>query len=178
MENTALDSKEIYCLWVRTGQEEKYIEEMHSLIDSGEVPLNGKFYFLKKQMKLKNGKEYTVPIFPGYVFWETEDSSKKRLLREGSGFIQILPKDTGGTPLCKSDLEIITSILKYGTTISVVHVQFDVNDKIQLLDGPFKDMSGKVVAVNRRNKRVNLEVEFLNGMRLIGLTYEEVKKMM
>ena len=51
-----------------------------------------------------------------------------------------------------------------------------MNDKIQLLDGPFNEIEAKVVAVNRRNKRVNIQVEFMNGIRLIGLTYEEAKK--
>ena len=75
-----------------------------------------------------------------------------------------------------NDVEIVRSIVKYGTVIPVVHVAFDVNDRIQLLDGPCKDMSAKVIAVNRRNKRVNIDVEFMNGTRVLGLTYEEVRK--
>ena len=98
------------------------------------------------------------------------------LLCEGAGFIRILPQNNDVHPLSENDLEIIQAILKFGTIIPIVHATFDVNDKIQLLDGPFNEIEAKVVAVNRRNKRVNIQVEFMNGIRLIGLTYEEAKK--
>ena len=51
-----------------------------------------------------------------------------------------------------------------------------MNDRIQLLDGPCRNLSAKVIAVNKRNKRVNIDVEFMNGSRVLGLTYEEVRK--
>jgi len=167
-----------YCIWIKTGEEEEYIKEMQPLLDSDNNSLSGKFYFLRKQMRLKKGKEYMEPVFPGYVFLETEETLPYNLflLRKGKGFINFLPHNAQPQPLSTSDVEIVRSILKYGTVIPIVHVAFDVNDRIQLLDGPYKDMSAKVVAVNRRNKRVNIDVEFMNGVRVLGLTYEEVRK--
>lgn len=70
----------------------------------------------------------------------------------------------------------MSSILQYGSTVGIVPVSFDKGDKIVILDGPFKDYSGQVVAVNRRNKRINIQLDFMNGMRIIGLTYQEVNK--
>ena len=70
----------------------------------------------------------------------------------------------------------MSSILQYGSTVGIVPVSFDKGDKIVILDGPFKDCSGQVVAVNRRNKRINIQLDFMNGMRIIGLTYQEVSK--
>ena len=58
----------------------------------------------------------------------------------------------------------------------VLHVSFDVNDRIRILDGPFIGQEALITAVNRRNKRINFEVELMNGSRLIGLTYEVVGK--
>ena len=66
--------------------------------------------------------------------------------------------------------------MKFGTTVDIVPVTFDENDRIVILDGPFKDFSGKVIAVNKRNKRLNIQLDFMNGMRVVGLTYEEVTK--
>ena len=54
---------------------------------------------------------------------------------------------------------------------------FYENDSIVILDGPFKDFPGKIIAVNRRNKRVNIQLDFMNGMRVLGLTYKEIKKL-
>lgn len=60
--------------------------------------------------------------------------------------------------------------------MGIVPVAFDKNDRIVIVDGLLKDMSGKVVAVNKRNKRVNIELEFMGGAKIVGLSYEVVKK--
>ena len=169
----------IYCISVRTGIEESYISTVQSVLDSPDSPFSGKLYFLKKRMRLKTGKEYFEPFFPGYVFLQTEelDDAKLRILAKYSGFLRYLPSTTDIQPLSKLDLEIVTSMLKFGTTIEIVPVMFDENDRIIILDGPFKNLPGKIIAVNRRNKRVNIQLDFMNGMRVIGLTYEEIKKL-
>ena len=66
------------------------------------------------------------------------------------------------------------SVLRYGSTIDILHVEFNKDDKIVITDGPFKNFTGKVVAVNRRNKRVNIQFDFMNGLKVVGLSYEVV----
>ena len=169
----------IYCISVRTGQEESYIKAVQSVLDAPEALFHGTLHFLKKRMRLKTGKEYMEPFFPGYVFLQTDetDGAKLRTLAKFKGFMRFLPSSTEINPLVKSDLDIITTMLKFGTTMEIVPVMFDENDRIVILDGPFKNIPGKIIAVNRRNKRVNIQLDFMNGMRVIGLTYEEVRKL-
>ena len=169
----------IYCISVRTGLEGKYINAVQSVLDDPEFAFHGTIHFLRKRMRLKTGKEYFEPIFPGYLFLETDekDPSKLRTLSKYQGFLRFLPSSTDIKPLVAKDLDIVTSLLKFGTTVEIVPVTFDENDRIVILDGPFKDFPGNIIAVNRRNKRVNIQLDFMNGMRVIGLTYEEVAKM-
>lgn len=166
-----------YCISVRTGMEENFKESVKDLL-SPNGPLEGKIHFLKKQMRLKNGKEYYDPFFPGYVFLETEekDPIKLRSLSKGKHFLRFLPSNQEINPLSNSDLNIVASILKFGSTIDLVPVTFDSGDRIQIVDGPFKDFTGKVVAVNRRNKRVNIEIDFMGCLRQVSLSYELVEK--
>ena len=173
-----MEEKKIYCIWVRTGQEDNYVKEMQPLLDSDEIELTGRLHVLKKQMRLKNGKEYMELFFPGYVFLETDEKEIIKLLplTKGKGFVKILPQTASAQPLCTSDREIIKSLLKFGSTIGIVHVDFNEDDRIVILDGPFKDFAGKIVAVSRRNKRVNVQFDFMNGLKIVGLTYEVVKK--
>ena len=109
-----------YCISVRTGMEEKYNESMHSLLEA-DGKLKGSFYFLKKQMRLKTGKEYFDPFFPGYVFFKTEenDLSKLRILEKGKGFQHFLPSNQNITPLVMNDLKIVKSILSFGSTVGI-----------------------------------------------------------
>ena len=61
-----------YCIWVRTGFENKFIEKVQAVFDSFPEEENGRLYCVGKQMRLKSGKEYIDPLLPGYVFWKTD----------------------------------------------------------------------------------------------------------
>ena len=127
-------------------------------------------------MRLKSGKEYIDPLLPGYVFWETNNLSRAQSVRDEDGFIDFLPHGNGMKPLSEKDTDLVTSFLKYGSVIPVVNVQFDVNDKIVIVDGLFKGMEGFIKDVNRSNKRINFEVTLMDGKRILSLSYQEIQK--
>lgn len=165
-----------YCIWVRTGLENKFIEKVQSLFDSVPDEQNGKLYCIGKQIRLRNGKEYIDPLIPGYIFWETDNISRIQDIKDEEGFIDFLPNDNGIKPLSARDTELVTSFLKYGSVIPVVNVQFDVNDRIVIVDGLFKGMEGRITDVNRSNKRINFEVMLMDGKRILSLSYQEIQK--
>ena len=167
-----------YCISCLTGFEEKYREKVQKKLDEPCAVVKGKVHFLKKQMRLKNGKEYYEAFFAGYVFLETEETKSAALLEVASEkeFLRFLPANNEILPLCDKDKNIILSILQYGSVVGIVPVTFDENDKIVICDGVFKGLSGHVVAVNRRNKRVNVVLDFMNNAKVVGLTYEEIRK--
>lgn len=167
----------LYCISVLTGYEEKYIESVNNyLTPKGE--LDGSLHFLKKQMRLKTGKEYEDSFFPGYVFLETNESNSAKIhsLSNGKYFLRFLPSTQNITPLSIKDIEIIKTILHFGNPVKILQVTFDKGDHIIIKDGPFKDFNGKVKSVNRRNKRINIEIDFLGSIREISLSYEVVEK--
>lgn len=51
--------------------------------------------------------------------------------------------------------------------MGIVSVAFDKDNRIVIVDGLLKDMSGKVVVVNKRNKRVNIELEFMGNAKIV-----------
>lgn len=165
-----------YCIWVRTGFENKIIEKIQAFFDSVPEEQNGKLHFIGKQMRLRNGKEYIDPLIPGYIFWETENISRAQYIKKQEGFIDFLPKDKVIKPLSFKDTEIVKSFLRYGNVIPIVNVQFDVNDRIVIVDGLFKGMEGFISDVNRSNKRVNFEVTLMDGKRIISLSYQKIQK--
>lgn len=157
--------------------EEKYKESVQDRLKP-EGMLQGTIHFLRKKMRLKTGKEYYDPFFPGYVFFETTETNLFciKSLSEGKGFLRFLPSNQEIRPLANTDLNIVSSILHFGSTVGIQNVTFDKGDRIVIVDGPFKDFSGKVVAVNRRNKRVNIELDFMGSSRIVGLSYEIIKR--
>ena len=165
-----------YCIWVRTGLENKFIEKVQSLFDSVPDEQNGKLYCIGKQIRLRRGKEFIDPLLPGYIFWETDNISRIQDIKDEEGFIDFLPNDNGIKPLSAKDTDLVTSFLKYGSVIPVVNVQFDVNDRIVIVDGLFKGMEGFITDVNRSNKRINFEVTLMDGKRILSLSYQEIQK--
>ncbi len=169
----------LYCISVKTGMEEKFKESVLPVISGNECAFQGFVHILRKRMRLKKGKEYLEPFFPGYVFLETEENEASKLfgLCAGKGFLRFLPSNNSVSPLVKDDLRVVSSILRFGSTVGIVPVMFDAGDRVVITDGPFKDFSGNVVAVNRRNKRFNIQIDFMNGVRIVGLSYELVQKL-
>ena len=165
-----------YCIWVRTGFENKFVEKLQPLFDSVPDEHNGKLHCIGKQIRLRNGKEFIDPLLPGYIFWETDNISRIQDIKDEEGFIGFLPNDKEIKPLSARDTELVTSFLKYGSVIPIVNVQFDVNDRIVIIDGLFKGMEGFISDVNRSNKRINFEVTLMNGKRILSLSYQELKR--
>jgi len=165
-----------YCIWVRTGFENKFIEKIQSLFDSIPEEQNGKLHCLGKQVRLRSGREYIEPLIPGYIFWKTDNLSRVQDIRDEEGFIDFLPNDNGIKPLSVKDTELVTSFLRYGSVIPIINVQFDVNDRVVIVDGLFKGMEGFVSDVNRSNKRINFEVTLMSGKRILSLWYQELQK--
>lgn len=165
-----------YCIWVKTGFENKVIEDLQPLFDSVPEEQNGKLHCIGKQMRLRNGKEYIDPLIPGYIFWETENISRIQDIKKEEGFIDFLPNKNGIKPLSAKDTELVSSFLKYGSVIPIINVRFDVNDRIVIVDGLFKGMEGFISDVNRSNKRINFEVTLMDGKRILSLSYQELQK--
>lgn len=165
-----------YCIWVKTGFENKFIERIKAIFESIPGELNGKFHCIGKQMRLKSGKEYIEPLIPGYIFWETDNLSRVQVIRQEEVFIDFLPNGKIIKPLSKRDTELVSSFLKYGSVIPIINVQFDVNDRIVIVDGLFKGMEGFISDVNRSNKRINFEVTLMDGKRILSLSYQEIQK--
>ena len=57
-----------YCIWVRTGFENKFIEKLQPLFDAVPNEQNGKLHCIGKQMRLRSGKEFIAPLIPSYIF--------------------------------------------------------------------------------------------------------------
>ena len=126
-----------YCISVKTGMEEKYTKNAQEILDDPRGNLDGTIHFLRKKMRLKTGKEYFEPFFPGYVFFETAetDFAHFKVLEYDKNFLRFLPSNQDIEPLANSDLNIVSSILSFGSTVGILSVTFDEGDRIVITDG-------------------------------------------
>ena len=103
-----------YCIMVKTGSEEKFKNAAtEKLALQGD---NSKLYFFKKKMRARKGPDFEEPLFPGYIFMETEnlERSSVEALKKVSGFYHFLFDNAEPQKLQGNDLEYFSVFRKSG----------------------------------------------------------------
>ena len=150
-----------YVLWVNTGNEEKALQAIHTL-----VPKNlykECFYPMRRLRKKIRGKwtEYNDRLLPGYLFITSEDAEGLYLaLHKIPMFVSVLGK-TGieenieFIPLPPEEEEWLRDLMgmkkdpgenteeRKDHIVGLSQIGFNKKDEIEILSGPLKNMSGK-----------------------------------
>ncbi|MEJ2664388.1 MAG: antiterminator LoaP [Spirochaetia bacterium] len=128
----------------------------------------------------KKGKwqEVLSPIFPGYLFLETETVTPDiyNSCRQTPGFIRFLKDNQNITPLSGRDKEIVAHFLNLGGVVGYSLVDFDRNQRVRIISGPLKGLEGHIVKVNRRKKRIKLKLELYKDSFFIDFGFESIEK--
>jgi transcription termination/antitermination protein NusG len=131
----------------------------------------------EKKIKIKGGKrvEYEDKIYPGYVLVDmvvTEDSwYVVRNTPRVTGFVGsgIYP-----VPLEKKEME---SLFKRMDTDTATHkVDLAVDETVSIVDGPFKELEGRVSEVDHERGKVKVMVSMFGRETPVELDFLQVKK--
>jgi transcriptional antiterminator NusG len=115
-------------------------------------------------------------VIPGYVFFENDNVLDvlcwKEICKKDNVFFPLKYPDNEKA-LRGKDLEFI-NWLKANNGIIKLSKVIEIGTKIQPIEGPLKELDGKIVKINRRQKcaGIKLEGEGING--IIWLSYEYV----
>lgn len=169
-----------YLIQVITGKEELYIKHAMKLASVHEFPC--KLILPRRELTIrKQGKHSTSikPVFPGYVFWETDHAHPdiRQMLRRTPGFIRLIKDEQGVLlPLTEDDRRIISSITSDGEIARKSLVYFDKDNRVRVLKGPLKGEEGSIIKVDRRKRRVTVQINLHDKRFKIAFEYEEVEK--
>ena len=163
-----------YCIMVKTGSEEKFRNAA-----TEKLALKGdksKLYFFKKKMRARKGPDFEEPLFPGYIFMETEklERSSVEVLKTVNGFYHFLFDNAAPQKLQGNDLEYFSVFRKSGEMLGISKAKFDENQRIVIVEGPLKGFEGKIIRVNRRCKRVTVEIDMFGYNKKVDLCYADV----
>jgi transcriptional antiterminator NusG len=119
-------------------------------------------------------KDTLAPIFPGYLFLETEQLHPDVYwtFKKIDGFFRFLKSNTEIEPLYGDDRELLLHFLSYGEIVSKSQVFFDENQRIRVLSGPLSGLAGKIVKVNKRKKRAKVKLQLYEDSFLIDFGLE------
>ena len=128
---------------------------------------------VKRGKRVQRKKKY----FPGYVLLKSEmDSTIYHMiknLKKVSGFL-----GTKGTPIPVSEKEIekILGQIKDGVVQPKSGVEYNVGEKVQVIDGPFASFSGLVEDIDEEKLRLKVSVSIFGIPTPVDLEYSQVEK--
>ena len=157
--------------------EEKALKITRQLLNKHNIH----FIFLKRELYIrKAGKKLLkiAPLFPGYLFLETDSISPDLYLdiQKQENYLWFLKFGEGPKPLNEHDVEILRNFLRFGEVIKPSLAFFDENQRIKIIKGPLEGFEGNIIKVDRRKQRVKIQLNFNNNLFEIDLAFELVEK--
>lgn len=175
-----------YCLACRTGSEKVNMRLLKKICRT-EFKEKKEFHVYSpvrevKEFSLKKFKIVYQPILKGYVIIATDYK-----LTEIAGFIRNMSSSSYGLVrnadrtyiLRGSDMTYAAWIASFDGVITESKVRISKNikegTKITVIDGPMKDLQGRIVRINKRT-RCLVEIPFLGELKKINLPINIVEE--
>lgn len=168
-----------YAIHTYSGYEENVVHNLQQRIES--MDMEDKIFDImipkEKKIKIKNGKRQVVEekIFPGYVLVNmivTDDSwYVVRNTPNVTGFI-----GTGTIPTPLSEKEIQSLQKRMGVEEPKYKIDVETGEPVQITDGPFKGMEGKVTEVDGEKGKIKVLVSMFGRETPVNLDFLQIKK--
>ncbi len=111
--------------------------------------------------KRNSRKKILAPLFPGYLFVKSDLTPSEHLeIVKSPGIVRLL--GINGKPIPINSEEISNLMIMDGTDHDVQQISYlNKGDKVIILDGPFKDLTGIFLKKKNKTDRIVVSVEFL-----------------
>ena len=161
------------CLFCRTGKEEKIIRELKALKPEFSAMAPTK---LRYRRHGQDADEEWVRLFPGYVFFRTQDPKASvqdvRLLDD---VLRLLTYADGRWELCGADERIARLFFEEHGAVGMSKAYYE-GDRIHIADGFLKQYEGCITRVNRRARTAEIRVDFHGKIVTLWLGFELIEE--
>lgn len=131
----------------------------------------------EKKIRVKGGKRVTEEerIYPGYVLVEmivTDDSWY--VVRNTPRVTGFVGSGTQPVPLQQNELDALMKRMEDDEPKH--HVDLSINDMVMIVDGPFKELEGKIGEIDEDRGKVKVLVSMFGRETPVELDFLQVKK--
>ena len=164
-----------YVVHTYSGYENKVKTDLEKTIKNRELE---EFFFdivvpMEEQIEIKDGKRKTnlKKVFPGYVLVKmivTEESWY--IVRNTRGVTGFVGSGTDPIPLTNEEIR------NMGFEMTVVNVDYDVNDTVRVVNGPLSSFIGTVQEINKERNKVKVLVSMFGRETPVELEFSQVEK--
>ncbi len=169
-------SMNYYVVQVLTGDEDQFLRRLRHALDEEAA----RILWPRRRLTIRRrGRSHQVmaPIFPGYVFLETEELSNELYwsVRRCEGFLRFLVDNHDIRPLSGVDRELLVHFLSFGEVVEKSKVVFREDARIHVLEGPLKGLEGRIVKVDRRKGRARVRLDLYNDSFLVDFGFQSMQ---
>lgn len=171
-----------YVVNTYSGHESKVKEKLEMRINS----MNMQDYIFRvivpeqKEIEVKDGvtKEKVKKMFPGYVLVEMIMSDEAWYVVRNTpgvtGFIGSSGKGAKPVPLLPTEIDRILSNM--GMSRLEIGSELNNGDKVKVVDGPFKNMYGKIDNIDKDNNSLTVLIDLFGQETPVEVTISQVEK--
>ena len=171
-----------YVVNTYSGHEYKVKEKLESKIES--MGLQDNIFRIvipeTTEVEVKDGvqKKNKKKMFPGYILVEMNMSDESWYIVRNTpgvtGFIGSSGKGAKPTPLLPQEIDKI--LANMGMSRVNLESEMAIGDKVNIVDGPFKGMSGKVDTIDTENNRLNVLIDLFGQETPVEVELFQVNK--
>ena len=171
-----------YVVNTYSGHEYKVKEKLESKIES--MGLQDNIFRIvipeTTEVEVKDGvrKEQKKKMFHGYILVEMNMSDESWYIVRNTpgvtGFIGSSGKGAKPTPLLPQEIDKI--LANMGMSRVNLESEMAIGDKVNIVDGPFKGMSGKVDTIDTENNRLNVLIDLFGQETPVEVELFQVNK--
>ena len=174
-------AKKWYIIHTYSGYERKVAESLMSLIQAKglEDKIGQVLIPTEDVMEMRGGKKVVSSklFYPGYILVEMEMNNESwyvvRHTPKVTGFVS-----SGKEPIPLTDEEVEQIVHRVSTTAESPKPKFsfEPGESVKIIDGPFKDFSGRVDEVNPERSTVKVMLTILGRPTPVELEFIQVEK--
>ena len=132
-------------------------------------------------MEIKGGKKQVVQkkVFPGYLLVRMiYDNDSWYVVRNTPGVTGFVSSGTGSkpTPLSPREVEKILAVKKETQKKPEYRLEFDVDDVVRIVTGPFADFTGTIAEINVEQSKLKVMVNIFDRETPVELAFDQVAK--
>ncbi len=173
------DGRAWYVVHCYSGSENKVKRNLEQRVES--MGMKDKIFEVivptEEEIEIKDGKRRVVErrIFPGYVLVNMiMDEDSWYVVRNTPGVTGFVGMGNKPTPLRPEEVAQILKRMESETPR--IKVTFEPGQRVRIIDGPFRDFTGKVADIDMERAKVRVLVNFFGRETPVELDFLQVEK--
>ena len=128
---------------------------------------------VKRGKRIQRKKKY----FPGYVLIKSEmDNNIYHMIKSIKKVSGFLGSKGIPTPVSENEIEKILGQIKDGIAQPKSTIDYNVGEKVQVIDGPFASFNGLVEDIDEDKSKLKVSVSIFGRPTPVELDYNQVEK--